>query len=180
MGLSGELPQCLSNVSKLEVLSLHKNNFFGPMPYGFGSLANLRILTLHNNMISGALPHDLVHSPKMSIFTVHSNQITGLIPSLRLQSESPDNPAFKTPTGSTCSNLKNFMAMMRGARREHVRCSLDKRHGHLSNVLMAGVGINNKESLLALQSACATTCDTADKSPLHIPVVLLHGNRLSC
>ncbi|KAI4307661.1 hypothetical protein L6164_030826 [Bauhinia variegata] len=106
MGLSGNLPLGIGNLTELRTLSLRFNALTGPIPSDFVKLVNLRNLYLQGNFFSGQIPDflfnmqnlvrlNLAHnnfsgeiSPKFNNLTrlvtlyLENNHLTGIIPNL--------------------------------------------------------------------------------------------------
>ncbi|KAM7252698.1 hypothetical protein ACFE04_008207 [Oxalis oulophora] len=59
-GLTGEIPQYISNLTSLQVLILSNNSFTGSVPDFLGNLSSLKILNLENNKLSGSVPAKLL------------------------------------------------------------------------------------------------------------------------
>ncbi|KAM6579417.1 hypothetical protein CsatA_003191 [Cannabis sativa] len=79
--LSGNIPPCLGNSSKLlSVLCLQKNNFFGIIPPMFAKGISLRNLNLNGNQLEGPLPFSLFNCKKLEILDVGNNGIHGSFP----------------------------------------------------------------------------------------------------
>ncbi|KAJ9172966.1 hypothetical protein P3X46_016150 [Hevea brasiliensis] len=123
MGLSGQLPVALGNLTQLQTLSLRFNALSGPIPADIGSLALLRNLYLQGNFFSGEIPvflfnlQNLVRlnlghnnfsgeiSPSFDKLTrlgtlyLEENQLSGSIPDLNFPSLNQFNVSFNKLTG---------------------------------------------------------------------------------
>ena len=79
-GLSGELPNELSNLTDLFVLDLHWNDLHGEIPPELGELANLLHLDLSVNRLSGRIPPELGLLVRLNVLNLHVNDLSGVIP----------------------------------------------------------------------------------------------------
>ncbi|OMO65727.1 hypothetical protein COLO4_31043 [Corchorus olitorius] len=79
--LSGEIPQSLSKISRLRVLSLSQNSLHGNIPREFGLLVNLEQLDLSYNNLSGEIPEEIGGLKSLTILDLSSNGLEGYVPS---------------------------------------------------------------------------------------------------
>lgn len=75
------IPESISNLKKLESLSLHFNNIGGKIPNCIGELINLRELDLSRNNFSGFLPQSLENLTQLEVLDLGNNNLSGEIPS---------------------------------------------------------------------------------------------------
>ena len=75
------IPESISNLKKLETLSLHFNNIGGKIPNCIGELINLRELDLSHNNFSGYLPQSLENLTQLEVLDLGNNNLSGEIPS---------------------------------------------------------------------------------------------------
>lgn len=75
------IPESISNLKKLETLSLHFNNIGGKIPNCIGELINLRELDLSHNNFSGILPQSLENLTQLEVLDLGNNNLSGEIPS---------------------------------------------------------------------------------------------------
>jgi len=81
---SGQIPSCLSNFKRLEVIILKDNNLSGWLPAGLMHILSLKIVDFSQNTLSGTL--DVLFEENrpvatgLQIFDVSSNMLTGTIP----------------------------------------------------------------------------------------------------
>ena len=80
MGLAGDIPTELGNLSNLERLYLHDNQLTGEIPTELGSLSNLERLYLHDNQLTGEIPRELGNLSNPETLDLAGNQLTGDIP----------------------------------------------------------------------------------------------------
>ena len=80
MGLTGDIPTELGNLSNLERLYLHDNQLTGEIPTELGSLSNLERLYLHDNQLTGEIPRELGNLSNLETLDLAGNQLTGDIP----------------------------------------------------------------------------------------------------
>ena len=69
----GKLPEDISNLKKLQVLSVFDNNFFGTIPASIGDLANLEELVLSNNAFYGDLPTEMANLTNLKVLILGNN-----------------------------------------------------------------------------------------------------------
>ncbi|GER26221.1 leucine-rich repeat protein kinase family protein [Striga asiatica] len=80
MGLSGQLPpNTVSNITKLNTLSLRYNALSGPLPPDLFSLASLRNLYLQHNFFSGEIPASLFSLTSLVRVNLAENNFSGPI-----------------------------------------------------------------------------------------------------
>ncbi|KAK7843348.1 putative leucine-rich repeat receptor-like protein kinase [Quercus suber] len=83
---SGLIPDTIGNLKLLRVLSLTNNSLNGPIPASIGSLSQLYWLDLANNQLEGALPVSNATAPGLDMLLnakhliLRSNKLTGRIP----------------------------------------------------------------------------------------------------
>ncbi|KAL3568426.1 hypothetical protein D5086_031077 [Populus alba] len=130
MGLSGQLPVALGNLTSLQSLSVRFNALSGPIPADIGNIVSLRNLYLQGNFFSGEIPEFLfrlqnlvrlnlannnfsgVISPSFNNLTrldtlyLEENQFTGSIPDLNLPLDQ-FNVSFNNLTGPVPQKLSN-------------------------------------------------------------------------
>ncbi|KAK9286257.1 hypothetical protein L1049_014644 [Liquidambar formosana] len=78
--LSGELPEGLSNLSRLGTLNFSMNHLTGEIPQDIGSLQRLETLDLSMNQISGPIPPSLTSLTSLNHLNLSYNNLTGEIP----------------------------------------------------------------------------------------------------
>lgn len=81
--VQGVLPlKCLEEWSRLKVLNLSMNGFFGKLPKEIGNLRSLRELHLYGNYFQGPLPTQLASLSHLEKLDVYANNFYGTIPSV--------------------------------------------------------------------------------------------------
>ncbi|OMO99224.1 hypothetical protein COLO4_13428 [Corchorus olitorius] len=80
MGLSGQLPIAIGNLTQLQTLSLRFNALSGPVPSDLANLASLRNLYLQGNAFSGEIPGFLFTLQNLVRLNLANNNFTGTIP----------------------------------------------------------------------------------------------------
>ncbi|KAK8557711.1 hypothetical protein V6N13_008099 [Hibiscus sabdariffa] len=80
LGLSGQLPDAVGNLTELRTLSLRFNALWGPIPCGFSQLTYLRNLNLQGNRFSGDIPAFLFSLQNLIRLNLADNNFTGTIP----------------------------------------------------------------------------------------------------
>ncbi|GKV15195.1 hypothetical protein SLEP1_g25997 [Rubroshorea leprosula] len=78
--LSGELPDCWSNMPYLEVIVLENNRFTGKIPSSVGTLQFLRSLHLRKNNLSGEIPMSISNCTTLKTLDFGENELVGNIP----------------------------------------------------------------------------------------------------
>jgi len=78
--LKGNLPVSLSNLSKLQRLSLGYNFIGSEIPESLGQLSELLYLSLDNNQLVGSIPDELANIYGLNSLILDNNQLTGYIP----------------------------------------------------------------------------------------------------
>ncbi|KAK8588652.1 hypothetical protein V6N13_087556 [Hibiscus sabdariffa] len=81
MGLSGQLPTGIGNLTQLQTLSLRFNALSGSIPPDFSKLTSLRNLYLQGNLFSGEIPAVLFSLQNLIRLNLASNNFSGPIPS---------------------------------------------------------------------------------------------------
>ncbi|KAE8712262.1 Detected protein of unknown function [Hibiscus syriacus] len=77
--LSGPIPNCLGNMSSLEYLDLHENNFSGILP-DFEKAPNLWVLNVRKNKLEGKLPRSLAECTPLQVLDVGNNMLRDTFP----------------------------------------------------------------------------------------------------
>ena len=80
LGLTGEIPTELGNLSSLRYLYLFGNQLTGAIPLELGNLTILRTLRLDGNQLTGAIPLELGNLTILRTLRLDGNQLTGGIP----------------------------------------------------------------------------------------------------
>ncbi|KAM7280884.1 hypothetical protein ACFE04_008018 [Oxalis oulophora] len=134
MGLTGNLPLAIGNLTKLQTLSLRFNALNGPIPSDFANLVNLRNLYLHGNNFSGQIPgflyglsnlirlnlaensfdgtisKDVNKLARLGTLYIEKNMFTGKLPKLNLPGLDQFNASYNRFTGSVPKGLVRFPA----------------------------------------------------------------------
>ncbi|CAF1931287.1 hypothetical protein Bca4012_073235 [Brassica carinata] len=77
---TGKIPFSIGNLSHLNILDLGYNNLAGEVPSSFQNLNRMTDLFLVNNKLSGKIPTALFNLTKLSVLKLASNQFTGTLP----------------------------------------------------------------------------------------------------
>ena len=80
-GLSGIIPNEISNLIHLEELYLNDNQLTGGIPSGIGNLVNLKKLYLNDNGLAGGIPNEIGNLDSLKYLDLSNNFLNGLIPS---------------------------------------------------------------------------------------------------
>ncbi|CAH2062748.1 unnamed protein product, partial [Thlaspi arvense] len=78
--LTGEIPNELESLEKLQDLQIYTNKLNGSIPLWVGNLTNLRVFTAYENQLSGQIPENLGLHSELQLLNLHSNQLEGTIP----------------------------------------------------------------------------------------------------
>lgn len=81
MGLSGQLPIAIGNLTELHTVSLRFNALRGTIPSDFAKLSNLRNLYLQGNLFSGEIPGILFSLGNLIRLNLAKNNFSGTISS---------------------------------------------------------------------------------------------------
>ncbi|KAL0426921.1 UNVERIFIED_CONTAM: putative LRR receptor-like serine/threonine-protein kinase [Sesamum latifolium] len=76
----GSLPQELAQLRRLEVIDFRFNDFTGDVPSWFGFLAQLQFLSLRNNSFSGFGPTSISNMSKLETLDLSYNSLQGKLP----------------------------------------------------------------------------------------------------
>lgn len=79
VGLTGQLPPGLGNLTQLQTLSLRFNGLSGPLPPDLANLTQLRNLFLHGNRFSGSIPDFLFSMSSLVQLNLALNNFSGEI-----------------------------------------------------------------------------------------------------
>jgi len=79
--LTGDFPDFLVNLEKLQLLNLGDNKFTGSIPSSLFELPELTWLILKNNQFSGVLPQNMGSAVNMVTLFLDGNQFSGSVPS---------------------------------------------------------------------------------------------------
>ncbi|XP_027124887.2 probable inactive receptor kinase At2g26730 [Coffea arabica] len=94
----GNLPEEISNCSRLTHLYLSGNNFTGNLPKSLSRLNNLKRIDISNNRFSGALP-DLSRISGLLSFLAENNQLSGEIPDFDFSNLAKFNVSYNNFSG---------------------------------------------------------------------------------
>ncbi|PNX88607.1 receptor-like protein kinase, partial [Trifolium pratense] len=78
--LTGNIPECVANLSYLRVLDLQMNRFDGTFLSDFSKDCDLHVLNLNGNQIEGYLPISLSHCKMLEFLNLGSNKIEDRFP----------------------------------------------------------------------------------------------------
>jgi Leucine-rich repeat (LRR) protein len=75
--LSGTIPECLGNMTQLQMLTLSNNGFESTIPSSLGSLFNLKSLLFQNNRLTGTIPLSFANLTTLKLLNLENNLLTG-------------------------------------------------------------------------------------------------------
>ncbi|GKV36240.1 hypothetical protein SLEP1_g44389 [Rubroshorea leprosula] len=78
--LSGELPDCWTKWSSVNIIILSKNRFSGEIPSSIGTLRDLNSLHLQNNNLSEEIPSSLRNCIELQVLDLSENELDRNIP----------------------------------------------------------------------------------------------------
>ena len=117
--LYGEIPESIGNLSNLTYLSVHSNQLTGEIPEAIGNLTNLIELNLGFNGFYGQIPESIGNLTQLMELYFSFNQLTGDIPSTignlsNLTMFSIKNNQFNGEIPETIGNLVNLISFNGG------------------------------------------------------------------
>ncbi|KAL2906852.1 Receptor-like protein 12 [Bienertia sinuspersici] len=80
LGLSGSLPDSITQLTELTQLILNPGLITGPIPAQLGPLSKLRVLSLSHNRLTGPIPPSLALLTELHTLDLGFNRLTGQIP----------------------------------------------------------------------------------------------------
>ena len=115
VGLTGELPPELGNLTSLTWLSLAQNRFSGGIPPELGNLVNLEYLNLRDSQLSGEIPPELGNLSSLKTLNLSHNQLSGEIPGElgNLSSVEVLNLSYNQLIGPIPAELGNLIGLER-------------------------------------------------------------------
>jgi len=78
--LTGTIPPELGNLRDLEVLGLYQNRLTGGIPTEIGQLARLKVLDIGENRLRGGIPNELSNLTQLEEIWLNESQLTGEFP----------------------------------------------------------------------------------------------------
>ncbi|KAF3320490.1 LRR receptor-like serine/threonine-protein kinase [Carex littledalei] len=79
-GVTGKIPNSLSNLSSLAILDLSVNQLTGTVPLSLGKLKMLNSLNLSHNRLSGSIPDEFWSLSNLTLLDLSGNNLTGKLP----------------------------------------------------------------------------------------------------
>ncbi|CDP16547.1 unnamed protein product [Coffea canephora] len=80
LGLGGELPSTIGNLSSLEIVNISSNYFEGSIPTQIFKLKNLQSLVMDHNKFTGQVPDCLGRLPLLAVLSLKNNSLSGSVP----------------------------------------------------------------------------------------------------
>ncbi|CAL0307662.1 unnamed protein product [Lupinus luteus] len=145
MGLSGNLPLGLGNLTQLKTISLRVNALKGTIPSDFDNLVNLKNLYLQGNFFSGEIPDFVFNMKNLVRLSLSKNNFSGEISPkfnnlTRLSSLLLENNNF---TGSI-PDLNVPPLMQFNVSNNHLNGSIPTRFSHFDESAFAGNSLCGK------------------------------------
>jgi Leucine-rich repeat (LRR) protein len=108
--LTGQIPNSISQLTKLRYIYLQKNTITGPIPTSFGKLVTVTNMLLDHNSLSGSIPTALGNMSSLVQITLNNNFLSGAIPSSLGNLTSLDmlNAGYNQLTGTIPSTLSQL------------------------------------------------------------------------
>ena len=78
--LTGSIPECIGNLSKLKELSLEWNQLTDSIPDSIWNLTNLEDFRVGGNQLTGSIPESIGNLTKLRWLVLRENQFSGSIP----------------------------------------------------------------------------------------------------
>ncbi|PIN23774.1 Serine/threonine protein kinase [Handroanthus impetiginosus] len=109
----GILPKELAQMRRLKVIDFKFNNFTGEIPYWFRFLRELHFLNLRNNSFTGVLPNSISNVSKLEMLDLSYNSLEGKVPEeignlYNLKSLIMQFNKFSGPIPITIFNISNL------------------------------------------------------------------------
>lgn len=79
-GISGGIPNCITNLLFLRIVDLVGNRISGVIPANIGRLQRLKVLNFADNQISGGIPTSITRLTSLSHLDLRNNNVAGVIP----------------------------------------------------------------------------------------------------
>ncbi|XP_043690689.1 tyrosine-sulfated glycopeptide receptor 1-like [Telopea speciosissima] len=151
--LTGQLPNWLVNLGKLEVLDLSLNQFTGSIPGWFGTLPKLFYIDLSSNFLTGELPLEFTGMP-MLVSSVPLNQIN---------LELPVFVVTQNNNGQVYTQISSLPpAIYLG--NNSINGSIPPEIGMLHNLLVLDLSLNKFSGVIPDQLSNLTNLETLDLS----------------
>ncbi|KAK7391379.1 hypothetical protein VNO78_19795 [Psophocarpus tetragonolobus] len=122
-GIKDNLPSWFGQLSKLKILDLSMNSFYGPIPSSFGNLFTLRTLDLSDNLLHGSIPATFGRLSSLAVLDLSNNHLNGSIP-------------------ESLGQLGNLV-ILRIANNSLTGTISENHFGNLSNLIELQIGFNN-------------------------------------
>jgi len=79
---TGSIPDVVTNLRTLRVLTLENNTFTGSLPAAFSALSALEVVNFSKNRLIGVIPSNLRSLTQLRVFNVSVNKFSGEIPDI--------------------------------------------------------------------------------------------------
>ncbi|WKA04212.1 hypothetical protein VitviT2T_022269 [Vitis vinifera] len=99
--LSGEVPEGVTNLTRLGTLNLSVNHLTGKIPDNIGSLQGLETLDLSRNQLSGVIPSGMASLTSLNHLNLSYNNLSGRIPTGN-QLQTLDDPSIYENNPALC------------------------------------------------------------------------------
>ncbi|GJJ75118.1 hypothetical protein EMPS_07476 [Entomortierella parvispora] len=78
--LTGEIPETYGNLTRLKRFDVSSNKITGAFPVAVNNMVNIQELVLKNNYLTGPLPGSILKLKQMTELSIANNEFDGLIP----------------------------------------------------------------------------------------------------
>ncbi|KAK9673683.1 hypothetical protein RND81_12G183200 [Saponaria officinalis] len=80
-GISGVIPECITNLLLLHHLDIVGNKISGKIPNHIGQLKELTVINLADNLLTGPIPPSIVNLGRLMHLDLRNNKLSGELPS---------------------------------------------------------------------------------------------------
>ncbi|CAL1404043.1 unnamed protein product [Linum trigynum] len=116
LGLVGTITPFIGNLSFLQSLELHNNQFTGNLPDQICSLVKLRVLNMSSNRLEGSIPGNVSRLAELKVLDLSMNSFTGWVPNqlgslLHLEVLNLGSNLLSGPIPASISNITSLVEL---------------------------------------------------------------------